>query len=89
MKKYEENMQEIFLPYIRTVGLGKFRSFPHIWAVGLGKNSDPTLPLGALGPGKILREAWRRDSKNMKHDLYFLVWLINGREMREFCLEED
>ena len=27
----------------------------------------------ALGLGKILRGAWRQDSKDMKHDLYFLL----------------
>jgi len=35
----------------------------------------------ALGLGKIERIAWREDSKDIKHDLYFLAWLINCREV--------
>ena len=31
--------------------------------------------------GKILREAWMQDSKDIEHDLYFLAWLMNRREI--------
>ena len=30
-----------------------------------------------LGLEKIWREAWSQESKDMEHDLYFLVWPIN------------
>jgi len=39
-----------------------------------------------LGLGKIPREAWRQDSKEMKNDLYFLAWQINNTELESLIV---
>jgi len=37
----------------------------------------------ALRLEKNPREAWWQDSKDMKHDLYFVAWLVNCRELEK------
>ena len=53
--------------------LEKFRAFSHYIRSGSPKNSESLLPVEAVELIKILREAWLQDSKDIEHDLYFLL----------------
>ena len=82
MKEYEENIKEYDvkcgkyegIPLLcRPWDLEKFRDLPLYIGFGTWRNSE----LSSF----LYRLIERQDSKDMKHDFYFLVRLINCRKI--------
>ena len=71
--KFRSRKIPISLSIYRPWDLKKFRVYSHYICFWSQKNPELLHFVEALGLRKILREAWRQNSKNMKHDLYFLL----------------
>ena len=64
----------VLSPPYRLWNSDKFRAFSHYIGSGSQKNSDLLLPVEALGLRKISREAWRHDSRDMRHNFFLECW---------------
>ena len=79
LSSYIKVLELEIIPSSPHIGSGTWRRAKHRAKRVVSRRIHLSPYVKALGLGKMSREAWRQDLKDMNHDLYFLTWLINQK----------